>query len=319
MLLTRYSDIPVSGTFLWGYVFFVLAFNLVGFALIKGSEWYGRKNLFSPLRRTRTLIYYSILILVLLLLNYGLLILAKIIAGDNQPYLFPNGGYRILTVVWLVELVIFGLLIMNRTTQQTMLMQQKSAFLQEENNKARYTALQNQLNPHFLFNSLNTLIAEIEFNPKNATLFARRLSDVYRYVLQVQTRPLIALSEEIEFARSYIFLHQVRLGDYICFEENFGDAYQEVEIPPLTLQLLIENAIKHNIITESRPLYIRVSIEKGYLIVSNTFQPKMGEKHSNTGTGLKNLSARFFLLWGKDIEVSQENRLFTVKVPIIYD
>ena len=150
--------------------------------------------------------------------------------------------------VWLVELVILGLLLANRSMRNTLRLQQKAAALQKENNTARYTALQNQLNPHFLFNSLNTLISEIRYNPANAELFTQHLSDVYRYILQCQNQRLTTLREELDFLNSYIFLHRVRLGDCIHIDNRIPKTCMEAQLPPLTIQLLAENVIKHNVI-----------------------------------------------------------------------
>ena len=147
---------------------------------------------------------YIGVMLLFLLLNYGLLVAAKLMGRAENPFTFQIGGIRILLVVWLVELVILGLLLANRSIKNALRLQQKAAQLQKENNAARYTALQNQLNPHFLFNSLNTLIAEIEYNPSNAVRFTRNLSDVYRYVLQSQDKTLITLGEELELSLIHI-------------------------------------------------------------------------------------------------------------------
>lgn len=147
---------------------------------------------------------YVMVMLMFLLLNYSLLVVAKLLVGASHPFTFPNGGVGLLVVVWLVELVILGLLLANRSIQNTLRLQQQAAELQEENNTARYTALQSQLNPHFLFNSLNTLIAEIEYNPGNAVVFTRNLSNVYRYVLQAQDKALVSLAEELTFMKAYL-------------------------------------------------------------------------------------------------------------------
>lgn len=156
----------------------------------------------------------------------------EVYGGIPSPFIFTNGGGRILIVVWLVELVILGLLLANRSVQNTLKLQQEAAKLQKENNTARYTALQNQLNPHFLFNSLNTLIAEIEYNPDNAVRFTKHLSTVYRYVLQCQDKTLVTLAEELDFMRSYLFLHRVRLGECISCKENIFSGYAESMLPP---------------------------------------------------------------------------------------
>ena len=120
-----------------------------------------------------------------------------------------------------------GLLLSNRSIQNTLKLQQEAAELQKENNTARYAALQNQLNPHFLFNSLNTLIAEIEYNPSNAVRFTKHLSSVYRYVLQSQDKTLVPLNEELDFMKSYLFLHEVRLGNCISCECLVPDDYSD--------------------------------------------------------------------------------------------
>ena len=251
------------------------------------------------------------------LLNYGLLVTAKLLVGASCPFVFPNGGWRVLITVWLVELVILGLLLANRSMRHTLKLQQEAAELQKENNTARYTALQNQLNPHFLFNSLNTLISEIRYNPVNAELFTQHLSDVYRYTLQCQNQRLTTLREELEFLNSYIFLHRVRLGDCIHIDNRIPKTLLEAQIPPLTIQLLAENVIKHNVIHTGKPMLIELFCIEKELIVRNRIQSK--KCATSTGTGLKNLSARYKLLCNRDIVIENDSIEFTVKIPLLYD
>lgn len=189
--------------------------------------------------------------------------------------------------------------------------------MQTENDTARYAALQSQLNPHFLFNSLNTLIAEIEYNPGNAVRFTKHLSSVYRYVLQCQDKTLVTLAEELEFLQSYLFLHEVRLGDCISCNRCIPSGYTGCMLPPLTLQLLAENVINHNSITLSKPMKIEICLEEEYLVVSNPIQPK--KSHESPGVGLKNLSNRCLLMLGKEIIIQREEKVFTVKVPLLYE
>ena len=188
---------------------------------------------------------------------------------------------------------------------------------QELRNDPRYAALQSQLNPHFLFNSLNTLIAEIEYNPGNAVHFTKHLSSVYRYVLQCQDKTLVTLTEELEFLQSYLFLHKVRLGDCISCNCCIASGYTSCMLPPLTLQLLAENVINHNSITLSKPMKIDIRLEEGYLAVSNPIQPK--KSHESPGVGLKNLSNRCQLMLGKEIIVHNDEKVFIVKVPLLYE
>ena len=160
------------------FLFFIVAFNLLGYSTIHLTTWVDNQYSVNIYRRRKLIFIYTMVMVMFFLLNYGLLVTAKLLVGASHPFVFPNGGWRILIVVWLVELVILGLLLANRSMQHSLKLQKQAATLQEENNIARYTALQNQLNPHFLFNSLNTLISEIRYNPKNAELFTQHLSDV---------------------------------------------------------------------------------------------------------------------------------------------
>lgn len=323
LLLINYTDIPqiiaqTSNLNSIGIIFsYLLSFNIVGYVIMKLSSWINNQYSRNIKNKWKILGIYTVVILILLLLNYGLLVTVKVIADVPQPLLFPNSGFRLLILVWLVELIILGLLLTNRSIRDTLKYQRQVAELKEENDKARYTALQNQLNPHFLFNTLNTLIAEIEYDPKNATIFTKKLADVYRYVLQSQDKPLVSLREELEFVSSYLFLHEVRIGGYIECNKAVQDEYLENMIPPLTLQLLVENIIKHNSITSKKKMKISICVEDNFIVVSNTINLK---KHrESTGVGLKNLSNRCLLILGRDIVISADNDIFTVKIPLLYE
>lgn len=189
--------------------------------------------------------------------------------------------------------------------------------------QARYMALQSQLNPHFLFNSLNTLIAEIEYNPQGAVGFTRNLSDVYRYILTCQDKRLVSLHDEMGFVDTYVQLHRVRLGDCLTVDWQVADAIrEEAQLPPLTLQLLVENIVKHNVISPSRPMTVTVEAlmdgeGSAWLRVSNPVHPKLGAVSG--GHGLKNLAQRYRLLCGKEIVVEKQENCFDVKVPLLYE
>lgn len=297
------------------FVFFVAAFNVLGYSTLRISSWMNDQYALNIRKRWKIVVIYAIVMLLLLLLNYSLLVVAKMLVGMDDPLIFPNGGWRILLVVWLVELVILGLLLANRSIQNTLKLQQEAAALQKENNTARYTALQNQLNPHFLFNSLNTLIAEIEYNPDNAVRFTKNLSSVYRYVLQSQDKTLVSLGEELEFLDSYLFLHKMRLGDCISCVCDIPADLTEAMLPPLTLQLLVENVIKHNTITSARPMKIDIFVQEDRLVVANLVQPRKSRESS--GIGLKNLSNRCKLMLGEEIRALHEKEMFIVKVPLL--
>ena len=298
-------------------LFFIIAFNLLGYSTIRLSTWVDNQYSVNLHCRWKLISIYTMVMSMFFLLNYGLLVTAKFLVGVSRPFVFTHGGWRILIIVWLVELVILGLLLANRSMQHTLKLQKQAAALQEENNTARYTALQNQLNPHFLFNSLNTLISEIRYNPKNAELFTQHLSDVYRYILQCQNQRLATLHDELGFLDSYIFLHQVRLGDCIHVHNCIPCEWKEMKLPPLTLQLLVENVIKHNVIHSGKPMVIELTgiEEPPGLIIGNAVRPK--KCGSTSGLGLKNLSARYKLLCNKDIVIENDSDKFIVKIPLL--
>lgn len=188
----------------------------------------------------------------------------------------------------------------------------------QEKLKSDYRVLQNQVNPHFLFNSLNVLISEIKHNPTTAVEFTRKLSKVYRYVLQSKNHDLIALNKELEFIESFIFLHKVRIGDALEYSVYISDEVLNMKLPPLTLQILMENAIKHNIANEENVLKISLT-SKGFnnLIVSNNIQTI--ENTDSTYTGLSNLSKRFELLKKDGFSYGEQKDKFVVTIPLIQD
>lgn len=321
LLLAGYTNLsPGVKTLLetqWCALFLVVLFNVLGFLTLRISSWLNVQYLLHARRKWKIVLAYAVVFGMFFLVNYGFLVSGKLLVGARNPFAFPHGGLRILIVVWLVELVVLGLLLANQAMAQALRLRQRAAELQRENDTARYTALQQQLNPHFLFNSLNTLIAEIEYDPARAVSFTRNLSNVYRYVLQVQNRPLVTLEEELRFASAYIYLHEVRLGEGLHCRIDVPDDVRECRLPPLTLQLLIENVIKHNALSVSRPLDIDIAVEEGWLTVSNLLRPKQ-IGHSE-GVGLQNLSNRCRIMLGYEIEVCRTHERFTVKIPLHHE
>lgn len=301
----------------WAGLFMTVLFNALGFLTIRISAWLNTRYELDMHRKWKIVLAYVAVMAVFLLIDYSFLVSVKLLSGASQPFLFPNGGIRILIVVWFVEMVVLGLLIANRAMAQMYRYRQQIVRMREETIAARYAALQSQLNPHFLFNSFNTLVAEIKDDPKRAELFTRNLSNVYRYVLQAQKQPLATLREELTFASAYLYLHSVRLGNCIRYCMDIPAEDQDLRLPPLTLQLLIENILKHNAISTSHHMEITMSVAEGRLTVSNTLRPKPCEE--STGIGLENLSNRCRIVAGRDIEIIRTSNLFTVKIPLLYE
>ncbi len=181
---------------------------------------------------------------------------------------------------------------------------------------AKFDALKNQLDPHFLFNSLNVLTSLIEENPDSAQKFTTSLSKVYRYVLEQKNKDLVSVDEELDFARTYMSLLKMRFEDSIIFEipEKANDP--ESKVVPLSLQLLLENAVKHNTVTTSKPLHIKIYESDGNLVVENNLQTKAIVKKSS-GVGLENIKQRYELLTNKKVNINQQADRFAVAIPML--
>lgn len=185
--------------------------------------------------------------------------------------------------------------------------------------KFRYQALQQQLSPHFLFNSLNTLVSEMQYDVNSAMLFTGKLSEVYRYILECQECRTIKLEEELNFIDNYIYLQNVRLGDCISVEKNIGCDYTAVSLPPLTLQLLVENIIKHNVVSRNHPITISVYSEDNNRLLCIKNPVRQTKKVISSKKGLKNLAMRYELLSQQQIQIISNPDYFTVKVPLLYE
>lgn len=186
----------------------------------------------------------------------------------------------------------------------------------KENAEIRFESLQSQLNPHFLFNSLNTLSSLVYENQEKAGLFIRELADVYRYILENRDKELVKLKTELEFSKSYITLLQLRFDENLKVITDINKDFEDFKIAPLTLQLLIENAVKHNIISKKYPLQINISTINDSLFVKNNLQAKQTKEYSSE-LGLKNIESRYAFLTDKSVEISKNSKEFIVKIPLI--
>jgi len=196
---------------------------------------------------------------------------------------------------------------------------QKSAkreqLLIEENLKYRYNTLKSQVNPHFLFNSLNTLSEMVYTDVKKADSYMQKLSGIYRYILENEETDLISLREELEFVKQYFSLQKERANGKISLKIDCPHC-EKYKIIPVSIQLLIENALKHNAMSEKSPLDILVYSDDEYVVVSNALQRK-NVIESSAQTGLSNLRERVKLIMGKEIIISEDAKQFIVKLPII--
>jgi LytS/YehU family sensor histidine kinase len=189
--------------------------------------------------------------------------------------------------------------------------------LKKENLQSQLDSLKSQINPHFLFNSLSTLSSLVSEDPKRAERFIEELSSVYRYLLHTNESSLTTLENELHFIEAYIHLLQTRFGKGIDVQIDVDEAYYSFQLPPLTLQLLVENAVKHNALTASKPLLIRIfTDEVNNLYVLNTLRKKSNVVPSSR-TGLRNIARKYQLLKQPEILVKQTDDCFQVSIPLI--
>ncbi|RTY74638.1 histidine kinase [Flavobacterium sp. LS1R10] len=188
---------------------------------------------------------------------------------------------------------------------------------------AKFESLKNQIDPHFLFNSLNVLSALIEENPENAQRFTTSLSKIYRYVLEQKDKELVPVEEELAFAKTYMNLLKMRFENSLFYElpiQNDGIASSltmtEAKVVPLSLQLLLENTVKHNVVSEQRPLHIRIYVEGDYLAIQNDYQKKE-VLQDRQGVGLQNIVNRYGIITNRKVLVIQNETTFTVKIPLL--
>ncbi|MEK8180157.1 2TM domain-containing protein [Flavobacterium buctense] len=181
---------------------------------------------------------------------------------------------------------------------------------------AQFESLKNQIDPHFLFNSLNVLSSLIEENPDNAQKFTTSLSKIYRYVLEQKDKELVSVEEELAFAKTYMNLLKMRFENSISYELPSEFENPNAKVVPLSLQLLLENTIKHNVASEQKPLHIKIYIENNYLIVENNLQKKE-VLQDRKGVGLQNIVNRYALISARKVLVDQTETAFKVKIPIL--
>jgi two-component system, LytTR family, sensor kinase len=193
---------------------------------------------------------------------------------------------------------------------------EEKEMLKRENLQAQLNALRTQVNPHFLFNNLNTLTSLIPENPQHAMNFVQQLSRVYRHILDVKDEKSILLKDELEVLNAYTFLLKTRFDKNLDVTINIPETRLKARIVPLSLQILMENAIKHNVVSSEKPLHIDVFTDNGSLVVSNNLQMK-NQVNESTGIGLDNIRNRYKLISEKPVKVTESETNFTVSIPLI--
>jgi sensor histidine kinase YesM len=306
---TNYIKMNFFFTFIYG-----LSLYFTNFFIFELLNKFFSNDIFNP---KRVAIGFSASFLFSLFVIFLLRIYEEVIIKDNSlEVYFANekpANFVIASIVtFIVTLMIYAFNIYKAYQDERV----KEHKIIAGTASAKFESLKNQIDPHFLFNSLNVLSSLIEENPSNAQQFTTKLSKIYRYVLDQKDKELVTVQEELKFAKDYMELLKMRFEDSITYEvpENYMD--EEAKVVPLSLQLLLENTIKHNIVSENKPLHIRIFIKNGSLVIENNLQKK--ETLSNRkGVGLTNILSRYKILSDRKVEILELNNKFIVRLPIL--
>ncbi|CAD5276426.1 Histidine kinase [Imperialibacter sp. EC-SDR9] len=227
----------------------------------------------------------------------------------SETKLALSFGFRINLFLYCINTIVF----FNQRLKKT---QAEADQFKMESIEARYEALRSQINPHFLFNSFNVLSTLVYRDADTASQFISQLSDVYRYLLSTKDNKVVKLEEEMQFLDSYLYLLRIRFNDSLIVHSDVAESKKGLFIPPSTLQLLIENAIKHNIISKRDPLVIKIYDEEGFIVISNNLNPKK-VKEPSTRVGLENIKSRYRFINDRGPIIDSSDGFFTIKVPLI--
>jgi sensor histidine kinase YesM len=297
--------------FSFGFVFTLAVwwYNLVGYPLLERRIFKKIKPHWPHLGRILTTLLFSYLVIWT---DERLLILH--IDDDLQGYVEREGAneFRAAITASFVLLVIYFLDVLRKFYQTQM----ENERLKLETSVAQFEALKQQVNPHFLFNSLNILKTMVKINDPKSEEYVVRLSDLYRNLLLSNQKEKASLEEELAVLENYLFMLKARFEDKLQVIQRIPSSANANFIPPLSLQMLVENCIKHNVVSTDKPLLIELFVENDCLVIRNNLQPKRSVEDSNH-IGLDNLRQRYRALVGKEIEVEQTDAYFIVRLPFI--
>jgi two-component system, LytTR family, sensor kinase len=277
-------------------------------------NWLDKKIRWDSNILLRLILEFISIVSVGIVLGISLTIAANIIFPYKESLLDVLVTNTLITIVVNIMLVISieGIIFFRRSQEA------KTRFerLEKETALIKLETLKNQLNPHFLFNSLNVLSALIKKDPDKAELFIEEFSSVYRYTLDVIERQFVTLREELDFANSYFYLQKIRFGESVNLETSVDGTKLNLYLPALAVQIVLENAFKHNRASEENPLVIKISVKDDYLLIENNLQAKMSQA-PGVGVGLKNLITRYSYLSELKPEFKITQTDYIAKLPLL--
>ena len=299
---------------------FTLAWILIVFVLL----WFGNRMITRILNR------------ILAWKQYGnIRFFTQLLVGILYSLLIANGTYAALKILLTVDPPTFSQLVVMNVYGSVIFIpafsvyfslhflrnwrksEVESARHQKESMRSRLETLKSHLDPHFLFNNLNILSSLIQTDKEKSQEFLHTFAEVYRMLLKTKSEDLIPLSEEIRFITSYCYLLEARFGDCLSFQIDVPENIQSRLIPPLTLQMLVENAIKHNQITEKKPLTVSITASGDVITVANSLNPKPQPADKTEGSGLNNIRRRFDYFSDQPIRIESDETTFRVHLPLL--
>jgi two-component system LytT family sensor kinase len=299
------------------FVMSFLVFNFIWIFHFRLNEWLNRRLPFEKNVRWRIIVQllggWSIAKTIIFLVGYVVVkyVVPEVLTQINK-FTIIIIGLLIFMVNTVMGLGFIASHLLRRWQENTL----RTAQLEKEKVQVQLDSLKNQISPHFLFNSLSSLDSLIDDNPVLARQFLQQLSKVFRYVLQHKEKALVPLETELTFIKNYVSLLQTRFDGAFIVQCQLSDDALERQIVPVTVQILIENAIKHNTINEARPLTVTISYADGYLDVSNPIQRKRQVETSNR-QGLENLKLLYSYLSTQPVEIDETEMNFRVRIPLL--
>lgn len=302
--VSGFFEVSIRDTIFRILSLFGFSYTLLKFNIDWNTNWFPKKKFLKS-------VILNFLILVVWIALFR--VFDAIINGEDSTTISPRFNNFVYFFVMVMLLVISRTIVLNNQSKLDAVEKEQ---LKQQSLQNELAALKNQVNPHFLFNSLNSLSFLVREDQKAAGKFINKISFLYRYILQSKDQDLVTLKEELKFLKSYIFLIEQRYRENFAVNIAIDKTLFQKKIPSLALQLLVENSVKHNEISVKKPLTIDVYDENNFLIVKNKLQKRTSIVES-TNTGLSNLNTRFNLLLNKDIIIENSNDYFIVKLPIL--
>lgn len=293
----------------------LLSFIAGAILIYPGMSLIAYLNLTLPWKRKSTIrfiVQFLYSIIAGLIVTPAILLLAQILFSLKlDVQLIINNSYYIVVLSLFLTTILEALKYFEESDKE----KRRAAALEKELLRVKFDVLKSQINPHFLFNSLNVLSGLISIDTQKAQLFIDEFSSIYRYVLETIELPVTELRRELEFAKTYLYLNQIRLGDSLTYSLRVEAYSLNYLLPPLSLQIVLENAIKHNVINEESPLHIEIIQEKDTLTVKNKVNLK--KQINSHGTGLVNLEKRYGLISEKVPSFFMLNDEYQAILPLI--